>query len=257
MNNLVIYELARAVPPEAKKNINAGRLKGMTDINPMYRIKKLTELFGPCGIGWWYEITDKHFAADETTKQVAAFVDILLFYKDPDSGETSRGIPGTGGASFVAQERNGPYMSDECYKMALTDAISVAAKALGIGADVYWDKDRSKYSGYPEDEGAPSGQTGSGDFIPKCADCGEEIAVNVHDFSVKKFGRPLCRDCQNAQGSSDAAFRCVRCGETLKPYIGANGREVSVVKHAEGSKDKFGEVLCLDCIKKTQSGEAK
>ena len=30
--------------------------------------------------------------------------------------------------------------------MALTDAISVSAKALGIGADVYYEKDRSKYT---------------------------------------------------------------------------------------------------------------
>ena len=36
-------------------------------------------------------------------------------------------------------------MSDECYKMALTDAISVAAKALGVAADVYYKNDRSKY----------------------------------------------------------------------------------------------------------------
>lgn len=147
MKNLIIYEKVRAVPDEAKKTINAGRLKGMTDINPMFRIKKLTEVFGPCGIGWWYQITDKRIEIDEITKQKAAFVDILLYYVDPDSGKESHGIPGTGGASFVAQERNGGYMSDECFKMALTDAISVAAKALGVGADVYWQGDRTKYAG--------------------------------------------------------------------------------------------------------------
>ena len=68
-------------------------------------------------------------------------------------------IYGTGGSSFVAQEKNGPYMSDECFKMALTDAISVAAKALGIGADVYFDQDRTKYSG---DEGQPNNDSHQG-----------------------------------------------------------------------------------------------
>ena len=29
--------------------------------------------------------------------------------------------------------------------MAYTDAISVACKALGVGADVYWQADRTKY----------------------------------------------------------------------------------------------------------------
>lgn len=150
MDNLHFYNLGREVPDEAKKPISAGRLKGMTDINPMWRIKRLTEMFGPCGMGWWYEITEKHVISDDATKQRAAFVDILLFYKDPESGEVSRGIPGTGGSSFVAQERSGLYLSDECFKMALTDAISVAAKALGIGADVYFDKDRTKYTGQDE-----------------------------------------------------------------------------------------------------------
>lgn len=150
MDNLHFYNMGREVPSEAKKTIGAGRLKGMTDINPMWRIKRLTEMFGPCGVGWWYEITDKQIVCDETTNQKAAFVDIMLFYKDPESGKDSHGIPGTGGSSFVAQERNGAYLSDECFKMALTDAISVAAKALGIGADVYFDKDRTKYSGQEE-----------------------------------------------------------------------------------------------------------
>jgi hypothetical protein len=150
MDNMKFYNLGREVPDNAKKPINAGRLKGMTDVNPMWRIKRLTEMFGPCGIGWWYEITDKHIIADDVTNQKAAFVDILLYFVDPETGHASHGIPGTGGSSFVAQESKGAYLSDECFKMALTDAISVAAKAIGIGADVYFDKDRTKYTDEPE-----------------------------------------------------------------------------------------------------------
>lgn len=146
MDNMKFYNLGREVPDNAKKDIGAGRLKGMTDINPMWRIKRLTEMFGPCGIGWWYEITDKQIICDEITNQKAAFVDILLYYIDPESGHASHGIPGTGGSSFVAKESKGAYLSDECFKMALTDAISVAAKAIGIGADVYFDKDSTKYN---------------------------------------------------------------------------------------------------------------
>ena len=50
MDDMTIYNLARSVPDEAQKPIAAGRLKGMTDINPMWRIKRLTEIFGPCGL---------------------------------------------------------------------------------------------------------------------------------------------------------------------------------------------------------------
>lgn len=159
-NPMRFYEAARTVPQDAQKAIQAGRLKGMTDINPMYRIKRLTEMFGPCGLGWWYTIRDERIVDDELTGQRAAFVDIDLYYKDPETGEESHAIPGTGGASFVAKERNGLYLSDECFKMALTDAISVAAKALGVAADVYWAKDRTKYSAAPAPGGEPP-RTGS------------------------------------------------------------------------------------------------
>ena len=144
MENLGIYEAVRKVPDSALKTISSGRLKGMSDINPMWRIKKLTEQFGPCGIGWCYDIT-RQWMEQGAEGQIAAFCDILLYYK---AGEDwSKGIPGTGGSLFVAKESKGLHTSDECYKMALTDAISVAAKALGIGADVYWNKDSTKYTG--------------------------------------------------------------------------------------------------------------
>lgn len=144
MDNLQFYNAVRSVPDNGKKQIEAGRLKGMTDINPMWRIKVLTEQCGPCGFGWKYEITRQWL--ETAGNEVKAFCNINLYVKIED--EWSQAIPGTGGSSFVTMERNGAYVSDECYKMALTDAISVAAKALGVGADVYFSKDvpyNSKY----------------------------------------------------------------------------------------------------------------
>ena len=51
-----IYDRIRGVPETAQKTIGGGRLKGMTDINPMWRIKTLTEVFGVAGFGWYYKI---------------------------------------------------------------------------------------------------------------------------------------------------------------------------------------------------------
>ena len=154
--NLSIYNAVRQVPPAALKKIEAGRLKGKSDINPMWRIKALTEQFGPCGVGWKYEIAEKRLergAGDE----IAAFVDINLYIKY--NGEWSKAIPGTGGSSFVAKESKGLYTSDECFKMALTDAISVSCKALGFAADVYWDKDNTKYSKQDDKKAPPPADT--------------------------------------------------------------------------------------------------
>ena len=143
MENMEIYRKAAAVPVEAQKPIAAGRLKGMTDINPMWRIAKLTEIFGVCGFGWKYEIVSQRLEAGDNDS-VCAFVDINLYVKV--DGEWSDAIPGIGGASYISNERNGKYTSDECFKMALTDALSVACKALGFGADIYWAAGRSKYT---------------------------------------------------------------------------------------------------------------
>ena len=156
-DNLRIYNAVRAVPKEAQKAIGGGRLKGMTDINPMWRIKVLTENFGVCGIGWKYDIVKMWTEAAENSKEVTANVEINLYVKD--NGEWSAPIPGIGGSMLAVNEKNGLYVDDECYKKALTDAISVACKALGIGADIYWDKDRTKYDQRPAQEASKPANT--------------------------------------------------------------------------------------------------
>lgn len=154
MENMELYNAFKAVPENAKKPIKGGRLSGKTDINPMYRIKSLTERFGPVGIGWYYDI-DKMWLEQGDGGEISTFIQISLYYKV--DGEWSKPVIGIGGNAFVAKEKAGLYTSDECYKMALTDAISVACKALGMGADVYWETDRTKYSQF--EEVAPSAPT--------------------------------------------------------------------------------------------------
>ena len=147
MENMKIYNDTKHVPDSAKKPIQAGRLKGMTDINPMWRIKVLTEQFGPCGIGWYYNETKQW--TENHGDEICAFVNIELYIKV--DGEWSRPIFGTGGNMLSKKEKGGIHVSDECYKMATTDALSVACKQLGIGADVYWDADTTKYNSKQDD----------------------------------------------------------------------------------------------------------
>lgn len=146
-----------AKPPEsALKTIKAGRLRGFTDINPQWRMEAMTRVFGPCGHngGWRYEIERlwKETCGDE----VLTFAQINLFtWEDLDDdlgGAWSNPIPGIGGSKLIAKETSGLYNNDEAFKMALTDALSVAMKALGVGAEIYagrWDGNR--YHLRPED----------------------------------------------------------------------------------------------------------
>ena len=155
-----IFNQCKEVPEGAKKKITGGRLTGMTDIKPMWRIQKLTEMFGPCGFGWKTIIKNKEIIEGANEEKIAV-VDIDLYIKV--DGKWSEAIEGTGGSSFIAKEQKGLYTSDECFKMAYTDALSVACKSIGMGADVYWGD--SKY------------------------DTGEEITLEVAKDYVLDFGK--------------------------------------------------------------------
>lgn len=197
MGNMDIYNAVSTVPDSAQKRITGGRLNGMTDINPMWRIRELTELFGPCGIGWKYKIV-REWLETASTGEVGAFVDIELQYRITPDADWSEPIPGTGGSKFVAAEKgNNLRASDECYKMALTDAISVACKALGFGADIYWEAGRTKYNAAPPDQ----------DEEYTCAQCGKTIrdgkkkdgstwkAGDIALYAQKRYDRQLCFEC--------------------------------------------------------------
>jgi hypothetical protein len=134
--NLRFYNQGREVPKDALKEIRAGRLKGMSDVNPMWRMKRMTEIFGPVGFGWKYTI-DKQWE-EVHGQEVKVFCNVSLYVRDPETKEWSDAIPGNGGSAVVSIERNGAYVNDEAYKMALTDALSIAMKPIGIGADIWY-----------------------------------------------------------------------------------------------------------------------
>ena len=140
-NNTAIYSQMASTPKEAQKTIQAGKLKGFTDINPMYRIQKLTEVFGPCGIGWYFGEV-RWWREDLGENESAVFCFLNLYIKV--DGEWSKPISGIGG-SKLAGKGVGDGINDEASKMAYTDAISIACKSLGMCHDIYYSKDRTKY----------------------------------------------------------------------------------------------------------------
>lgn len=115
MDKTIIYEQCREVPKDAQKPIAAGRLKGKTDINPMWRIKKLTELFGPAGMGWKFDppvFEEKTGAKGEVVVQ--CFTN--LYVRQDDGEAWSAPIPGIGGSMLIAMESGGLRTDDDAYK---------------------------------------------------------------------------------------------------------------------------------------------
>lgn len=197
MDNMSIYSQLRECPPEALKTIRGGRLSGMSDISPMWRIKRLTELFGPQGIGWWLQNVT-YWTETAPGGEIMAFCRLELVYVY--EGNVSASVPGIGGSGLVNSEKSGLVANDEAFKMAFTDAISVATKGLGMAADVYWDKDSTKYTGKPNETTPPP---------VLCRSCGKLVKPTKKNGRVvpatevaKKLGG-LCPDCWRAMNQKN------------------------------------------------------
>ena len=182
MENMTIWEALRRPPLEALKRIQGGRLAGKTDINPQWRYKAMTEQFGVCGIGWIYTI-DKLWL-ETSGDEVCAFAAIGLKIKV--DGEWSEPIPGIGGSMLVAKESSGLHVSDEAYKMAITDALSVAMKMIGVAADIYAGLfDGSKYT---EVKKSPTPETKTETFSEQKAIIEHWCLIHGVSFSRKTKG---------------------------------------------------------------------
>jgi len=124
--------------PDALKNFQRpGGFKG-TAIDPMWVIRRATEVFGPVGIGFgWTVIQDETIG----TKSPVHYCRIRLWYQlDDQRGE----IESYGVTAWLDSRGRA---DDEAPKKSLTDAISKAMSYVGFGADVYMGMmDSSKYT---------------------------------------------------------------------------------------------------------------
>lgn len=183
MGNLKVYNTYKAVPKEALKDFNNGSFKG-SDINTMWRIKSLTTEFGVCGIGWYTELI-RQWSEQAPNNEVLCFVEIKMYIKV--DGEWGKGFSAIGGSKVVQyfQQKDYAKGNDEGYKMAYTDALGVACKYLGFGADVYWANDKTKYTTEVEEAKPP---------VKKKFDVKETASKVVADALEKGIEPPISDD---------------------------------------------------------------
>jgi len=140
MENMNYWNAVKRPPTTALKTIKGGTLSGMSNIDPQWRYQVMTETFGPIGSGWTVRIIQQW--SEEVGDQVICFVKVAMKYKV--EGEWTEEFEGVGGN--ILKHPKGK-VSDEGYKMAYSDAISVAMKMLGVAADIYMGKfDGAKYT---------------------------------------------------------------------------------------------------------------
>lgn len=144
MNMNEKFKIMARPPKEVLNTIQFGKLKGKSDINPQWRIEALTEVFGLCGVGWYYEILAVDYQDVEATGERMVYITIGVRVRQED-GTWSAPVIGIGGDFTIIKDKNGVHGNDEAFQMALTDALGKAAKCLGIANDIYRGKYDSKY----------------------------------------------------------------------------------------------------------------
>lgn len=261
-DNCRIWNKLCVTPAEyGKQFTRAGGFKG-TSIDPVWRIRMLTELFGPVGKGWGFIQEDQW--SDGGAGVYTVYVRGHIWYVDED-GERCETMSHTGGTVVESRENGyGKTVSnaDEVYKMAETDAFGKCCLDLGLSADIYMGiHDTDKYQ-QPDGQQAtagrdagkrPAGNDPKGYNVPKdekrgkaatpiassevegCLSAIAELKDDVaaYDYSRKLFNRML--------GSKD-----------LKP------KDLALLAERMASKRcEFVDESMLDNLKKTLTAYQK
>ena len=183
------YAAASHVPKRVLKTIDVGRLKGKSDINPQWKISLMTEIYGMCGIGWKFEVTEKN-TVPINTGEVMLFMTVAVYIKNGE--KWSDPVYGMGGDFIVKKERTGLHCNDEAYKMCLTDALGNALKYVGVAADVYEQLNDTKYAERPsaiadeEEEKKTTPADIRTDYLMQYIDIFRRANIDPNDF-VKRF----------------------------------------------------------------------
>lgn len=138
-NNAAIWDaLSKTDPAHTKRFKRGGGFEG-TAVKPIWIERRLTELFGPCGIGWG---TDKpEFQLVTVGEEILVYCTVRCWHGSPENA-----LWGVGGDKVAGKNKYGVQADDEAFKKAHTDAVGNAFKHIGCGADIHMGQfDDSKY----------------------------------------------------------------------------------------------------------------
>lgn len=146
MSNLAIWKQVEQTAPSATKVANLGG-RPVTSINAIYMVERATELFGPAGQGWGWEVMEERFdkgapifiVGDDKVKQMVCdeimhTIKLKLWYmRDGQRCEVMH----YGHTPYIQSSKYGPYTDYDAPKKSLTDAIKKCLSMLGFSADVF------------------------------------------------------------------------------------------------------------------------
>ena len=142
-DNMSLWNELCVTDPKYTKPFRRGGGFSGTDINPAWRSMRMTEVFGPIGIGWGYTV-DREWSEVIGDKSFA-FCKVSIWYLYRGPGEDVAKQLNVPAGTFIGGTEFGR-APDEAYKMAITDALGKCLMHLGLAADVYLGQfDDSKY----------------------------------------------------------------------------------------------------------------
>ncbi len=178
-DNLRHWSALERTDPAHTKPFDRGRFKG-TATKPIWNERHMTEHFGPCGLGWGMDKPE--FSLVPAGNELTVFCTVALWYKD---GEATGTVYGVGGDKVIRVDRNGPFVSDEAYKAAFTDALGNAMKRLGVNADIHMGRfEDHKYVRELRDEFAGDGEPAAKPS-PAPATTGEALRSHLGNGQVE------------------------------------------------------------------------
>jgi hypothetical protein len=136
-DNLRIWNSVEKTSPSATKPFNTGTFKG-TAISVMHNARRATEMWGPVGIGWGYEIIEEKLISDAVGNVTILQVRLRLWYKDGENTGEVFHYGATKLAYTSAKDRR--IVDEDAAKKAVTDALGKCLSLLGFSADVYLGK---------------------------------------------------------------------------------------------------------------------
>ncbi|WP_198475562.1 hypothetical protein [Aquamicrobium zhengzhouense] len=175
-DNLEIWNRFADIDPAFTKPITGKAYKG-TSPNPQYVVQCLTEMFGPVGKGFGWEVIEENFTP--LGEEVLHWCRVRFWH-----GDRTNWFESYGQTKALMKTRNGMMTDEDAPKKSLTDAIVKAASHLGIAANIFlgrWDDQkyvanvaeefRDRQGGDPKKTSAAEMKRGLENITQELLDC--------------------------------------------------------------------------------------
>jgi len=188
MSNKDLWNRVCVTDPKAVKAITGKQYQGNSP-KPYWIVERLTDEFGPCGIGWGFTILNERMER-LTEFEILHVAVVRLWYR---LGEQRGELEQIGQTKAVYAKKDGSLLVDEdAPKKSVTDALVKCASYIGFAGDIFagrWDD--SKYvtwarAQYAEPPAAPKHSPTDGALVDEAR---RSVIVDTAESIKDHFAR--------------------------------------------------------------------